>query len=69
MNCPDYNDLIDIHEAEEERAYKKWLDRLPRCSECGKKIKDDNCYNIGGELFCEECIENSKVHTENYMED
>lgn len=69
MDCPDYNDLLDIHEAEQERAYKRWLERLPRCSECGKKIESENCYEIGGELFCEECVESFKVCTENHMED
>ena len=69
MNCPDYNDLLDIHEAEQERAEAMWLKRLPRCSGCIKKIKDEHCYEIDGELYCEECIESFKVRTENYMED
>lgn len=69
MDCPDYNDLLDIHEAEQERAYKRWYERLPRCSECGKKIETESCYEICDELFCEECVEGFKVCTENYMEE
>ena len=69
MFCPDNYDLLDIHESQVEKAYQDWMARLPECSECGKKIEDDKCYKIGGELFCEECIESFKVHTQNYMEE
>jgi formylmethanofuran dehydrogenase subunit E len=51
------------HEARQER----YLERLPICSECGEPITDDECYEIGDELFCEECIEGKKVYTSNYV--
>lgn len=68
MYIPDNYDAYRQHEAEQERAYQEWLDKLPICSGCDKPIKDDHCYEIGGELFCEKCIEGSRALTENYME-
>lgn len=63
---PDYNDLYDAHEAEEER----WLSKRPECDCCGQLITDDSFYIIDGTYFCEECL-NAKyrVWTDNYIED
>lgn len=69
MYVPDNYDAFEAHQAEQDRAYKKWLAQLPRCSNCNKKIKDEDCYEIGGELYCEHCIEKSKVCTCNYYEE
>ena len=40
---------------------------LPRCSECGYIIEDDECYNLDGEAVCEECIPRFKVKTSYFM--
>ena len=69
MNCPDNYDAFVAHEARKEGEHQERLKKLPECSECGKPIEDDECYEIGGMLFCENCIEQNKVYTENYMKE
>ena len=61
---PDYTEQHAMYEAEQERR----LRRLPKCFECGERITDEECYKIGGKLYCEGCIEDFKVYTENYKE-
>jgi formylmethanofuran dehydrogenase subunit E len=60
-----------------ERDLERWLDeqarieaKLPRCSECGEPICDDIYYEIGGKIYCQECLdENFLRNTEDYMND
>lgn len=62
---PDYNDLVDLEEAKDS-AYRK---RLPKCSECGEHIEDDECYEFDGNLICIDCMEeNHRVWVESYAE-
>lgn len=63
MMCHDNYDAFRRHDAEQEKALKG----LPRCEECGEPIQEEECYKIGDMLFCEECIDDMKVKTENYM--
>ena len=43
--------------------------RLPTCAECDCKLHDD-CYRIGGELLCEDCVwTRFGVSALDYMED
>lgn len=52
-------DNIDFymeHELEEERQYQRWLETRPVCDECGEYITDDWCWEIGNEVFCEDCL-------------
>lgn len=62
---PDYNDLFDQHEREQENE----LEKYPKCDCCGERIVDDKFYNIEGTYICMVCIEDFKVDTEDYMED
>lgn len=55
---------IDNFLAAEERA----LERLPRCSECDEPIQDDFCYEINGELICEDCLKGYRRSTEDFMQ-
>ena len=55
---------IDNFLAAEEKAREK----LPRCSECDEPIQDDYCYEINGELICEECLQTFRKNTEDFME-
>lgn len=32
------------------------LDKLPQCCECDHPIQDEFCYEINGELVCENCM-------------
>lgn len=55
---------FERHDAEQERE----LDKLPKCAECDHPIQDDECYEIGDELICHEClIKNHRKWTENYI--
>lgn len=61
---PDNYDLWEAHQREQD----KWLDSLPKCSECGEPIQQDECYDFDGDLICEDCLKkNHKVWTENFM--
>ena len=61
---PDNYDLWEEHQREQDER----LDSLPKCSECGNPIQDDECYEFDGDLICEKCLKaNHKVSTENYM--
>lgn len=63
MNCPDVLDMFHVHDAEQQAK----LGRLPRCSECDNPIQSEACYEINGELICEECLENNhKKWVEDY---
>ena len=31
------------------------LERLPKCDSCGEPIQDEFLWEIGGEVYCEEC--------------
>lgn len=67
--CPDSYDAFRDHSERQERAEREWLRKLPRCSKCGEKIRDDECYVIGDEIYCEDCIDSFREYTENHMEE
>lgn len=46
-----FEQLIDEF-LDEEQEFER---RLPTCAECGHKLHED-CYRIGGELLCEDCV-------------
>lgn len=50
---PDYTELHARYEAEQERL----ADKLPKCDCCGEPIPDDFLYDLGGTLYCEDCLE------------
>lgn len=52
MYIPDNYDKWEQHEAEKQAEFA----RLPLCSCCCEPIQDDFCYQIDGEIFCEECL-------------
>lgn len=47
----DYTTYIDL-KLRKEQEFER---RLPTCAECGCKLHDD-CYRIGGELLCDDCV-------------
>lgn len=66
MDIPDYNDLYDEYEAEQERK----LSKLPKCDCCGEPITDDYFYNIDGTYICEGCLERDyRKKTDDYIEE
>lgn len=65
MYVPDNYDFFVMHDAEQQKK----LDRLPRCSECDEPIQSETCYEINGELICEDCLENNhKKWVEDFIE-
>ena len=63
MHVPDINDAYRFHELEQEA----WLAKRPKCDKCGEPIQDDYLYDVGGDIFCEECMkEVFRSRTENY---
>lgn len=50
-----------------ERAQARALAKLPRCSECDEPIQDDFCYEINGELICEECLNEYRKSTDEFI--
>lgn len=49
---PDYAELHDRYEAEQQRQ----LDKLPKCEYCGKPIGDDYLYDLDTTIICELCL-------------
>ena len=62
--------LTDFHRKDAEEA--AWLDSRPKCYCCENPIQEENCFDFGDGLICEECMpyyvaENFKRSTENYI--
>lgn len=65
MSMPDNYSRWGQHDTDRE----EWLDRLPRCDHCGKPIQDDDLYDFGGEIICQECLDKKfKKRTDDYVE-
>lgn len=63
MRVPDYNDLLDAYQAEQDAQLK----RRPICAHCNEPIQDDYLFDIDGKLYCEECMKDLYRHSaENY---
>ena len=54
QRIPDYNDLYDQYEAEQERR----LDKLPVCSCCDEPIQDESAVVFNDEWICDDCLKN-----------
>lgn len=58
---------FDRYDREQERQ----LARLPICEghKCGKRIQDEDYYDVDGEILCEECMKRKyRRKTEDYYE-
>lgn len=51
-NIPDNYDFFRMHEAEQESK----LGGRPLCECCEEPIQDEFYYDIGGEIYCEDCM-------------
>ena len=63
---PGYPDII----SELERQYdldEKYIRSLPLCDSCGERITEEHCYLIRGELYCEDCVREFRVLTDNFV--
>ncbi|MBO5789563.1 MAG: hypothetical protein J6V82_04400 [Clostridia bacterium] len=65
---PDNLDRFHAHEDKREAEERAWLAKRPKCAYCGKPITDDECYDLMGDLVCEECLNDKfKVQVDNYV--
>lgn len=53
MGCPDNYSKWEKH----ERQAEAWLAKRPVCCYCDEPIQDDFCYEINGELICDDCLD------------
>lgn len=54
------------YQAEQEEETEK----LPKCDNCGEPIMDDYCYDVGGDILCEDCMNDLfRVRVDDYIED
>lgn len=66
MNIPDNYSQWQAHDNQQEAE----LERLPMCDnpKCGKRIQDEHCFKIDGEILCEDCmIDRYRVNTEDLI--
>ena len=49
---PESYDAFARRDAEQEN----WLNSRPKCEECREHIQDEYLYDIGGALYCEDCM-------------
>lgn len=55
--------------ARHDAAQSRWLKKRPICSECNEPIQDEHCYEVNGELICEECMmQNHRKFVDDYIE-
>ena len=57
----------DLLQAEKERD--EYISKLPKCDCCGMPIQSEYCYEIAGELICEDCLVEYRVETSKYADD
>ena len=61
------NPIADFNRWDAEQT--KRLNLLPWCDDCNEPIQDDKCYQIGGEILCEDCMKDRyERYTEDFME-
>lgn len=64
---PYTDDPIADFEAWDAEQQRK-LDSFPKCVECGKRIQDDELFDIDGDLYCLNCADDLFKHSvENYI--
>lgn len=57
-----YSDNLDRDIDRHLRDQGEWLERCPKCAECGDPIQPGYArYHIRGEDFCESCVDSFKT--------
>ena len=51
----DVYDMWKQHEAEQEA----WLEKRPKCEFCGESIQDEYLFDVGGDIYCEDCMKDA----------
>lgn len=55
-----------------ERERERRLERLPICEgyKCGKRIQDEDYYDVDGEILCENCMKKKyRRKTEDFIDE
>lgn len=61
------DDPIRDAQIRDEEEYE-YLQTLPKCIYCDLPIQEEDCYEIDGELVCEEClVEHHRRKTNDYI--
>lgn len=60
MYIPDNYDMWEAH----DREQNQWLEGLPKCKLCGDPIQQEDALCIGGNWYCDECIEMNRKEIE-----
>ena len=60
------NDPVEDYESYSSHQEKE-LDKLPRCSNCGKHIQEETAFLINDELICEGCMNENRVFVDDYI--
>ena len=58
--------VVDSEWPDAERFNR--LGKLPKCSECGDAIQEERCYEINGEIICENCMDGHRIYAENLID-
>lgn len=48
---------FEAHDSDQQ----KWLEKLPKCCECGEPVQQDRAVNFNGEYVCDSCLEDLRV--------
>lgn len=58
--------LADLNRLDQEEA--DYLEKLPLCEKCGRRIDEDNYFEVDGEILCESCMnERYRKRTEDWV--
>mgnify|MGYP002509326562 CR=1 FL=1 len=49
------NPLDDFHRHDAKQ--QAWLDRLPKCENCGHPIQQEKAVKIKGFFYCDDCLD------------
>lgn len=49
-------DNYDLWEAR-DREQNEWLERLPKCAECGQPVQQEMAVRIDGKWYCDSCLD------------
>ena len=55
---PDNYDRWQEHDNEQET----WLQHRPVCVCCGEHIQDESAHLIGGDYYCDRCLDDTTVY-------
>jgi formylmethanofuran dehydrogenase subunit E len=52
--------------AQRDREEAEWLDKLPKCADCGEPIQDDHYFLINDKPVCPCCLEDNYKKVNEY---